>query len=345
MSARPFQYRAGGIHLPTLALHLDPHGRQLGPERAFISHAHSDHAGSHREVILSEPTSRLMRARWGGKRVEHVLPFHETRRFDGPGEPYQITLLPAGHILGSAMALVEWAGGSLLYTGDFKLRPGLTAELCDPRPARGCDMLIMETTYGRPHYQLPPCAAVLDDLLRFCRQALEDGVSAVVLGYSLGKSQEILRALHDAGLPILLHNSVEKLTRIYEDFGHRFPPYESLEAADPSRKVILCPPNVVKSMTAVLSNGARVAVVTGWAMDKSCRFRYRADAAFPFSDHADFPGLVELVRQVAPRRVFTLHGFAADFAQSLRELGFDAQAISEDEQLMLPLGNGAGAAR
>ena len=80
-------------------------------------------------------------------------------------------------------------------------------------------------------------------------------------------------------------------------------------------------------------------------MDKSCRFRYRADAAFPFSDHADFPGLVELVRQVEPKQVFTLHGFAADFAQSLRELGFDAQAISENEQLMLPLGDAVATVR
>src|SRR5688572_20666648 len=185
MSPPPFQYQAGGIHLPALALHLDPHGRQLGPELSFVSHAHSDHTGAHREVMLTEATSRLMRARIGGKRMEHVLPFYEPRRFNGPGEPFQVTLLPAGHILGSAMAFLEWEGGSLLYTGDFKLRPGLTAEPCDPRLARGCDMLIMETTYGRPHYCLPPCAVVMDDLIRFCQKALEDGVTPVVLSYSL----------------------------------------------------------------------------------------------------------------------------------------------------------------
>src|SRR5207253_11253719 len=32
-----------------------------------------------------------------------------------------------------------------------------------------------------------------------------------------------------------------------------------------------------------------------------------------------------------------LHGFAADFAQTLSRLGFDAQSLSEDEQLCLPL--------
>jgi len=40
---------------------------------------------------------------------------------------------------------------------------------------------------------------------------------------------------------------------------------------------------------------------------------------------------------VNPKKVYTLHGFAADFAQYLRELGFDAQALSEEEQMLLAL--------
>src|SRR5262249_21393546 len=42
-------------------------------------------------------------------------------------------------------------------------------------------------------------------------------------------------------------------------------------------------------------------------------------------------------KQVAPKKIFTLHGFAADFAQTLRGLGFAANALSEDEQMALPL--------
>jgi len=67
-----------------------------------------------------------------------------------------------------------------------------------------------------------------------------------------------------------------------------------------------------------------------------CHFRYQSDAAFPLSDHADFPDLVEFVKQVAPRRIYTLHGFAADFAAHLRRLGFDARALGAHEQLELP---------
>jgi ATP-dependent DNA ligase len=329
------EYRAGDLHIPELGLWLDPHEPQLGLEKVFVSHAHSDHVAAHREVILSAPTAKLMQARVPGKRVEHVLNFGESGAFEAGNNSFQITLLPAGHIFGSAMALIECEGESLLYTGDFKLRRSLSAEPCEPRPA---DILIMETTYGRPHYVFPPTQDVLNGILRFCREALDNEETPVLLGYSLGKSQEILCGLADAGLPLMLHGSVYRLTQIYEQFGQCFPKYERYEAGSARGKVLLCPPNVIN--TAMLRNlgKTRTAILTGWAVEPNCRFRYQCDAAFPLSDHADFPDLLEMVKQVQPKKIYTLHGFAADFVQTLRNLGYDAQALSEDEQLSLAIG-------
>ena len=127
-----FQFHRGGVYLPALQLWLDPHEPQSGDARVFVSHAHSDHIGEHREVIASAPTAEFMQARLGGGRPEHVLVFGEPALFETGGEPWRITLLPAGHIFGSAMGLIEADGESLLYTGDFKLRPGLSAERCEP---------------------------------------------------------------------------------------------------------------------------------------------------------------------------------------------------------------------
>jgi hypothetical protein len=79
------QFRAGGLHLPRLGLWLDAHDPQTGPERVFVSHAHSDHTAAHREVILSAPTAKLMEARLGGLRSEHVLAFGEKRQFEHGG--------------------------------------------------------------------------------------------------------------------------------------------------------------------------------------------------------------------------------------------------------------------
>ena len=327
-----FHYRDGGIHFPRLRLWLDPH--RAKDELVFVSHAHSDHTARHREVILSEPTARLMSARLGGKRLEHRLRFGEARAFQGGEEEFRITLLPAGHIFGSAMSLIECGGESLLYTGDFKLRRGLSAEACAPRRA---DILIMETTFGRPQYGFPPADEVMREVVRFCREALANGETAVLHGYALGRSQEILCGLAGAGLPIMLHESVHKMTKIYEEFGHRFATHEKFDPGRARGKVLLCPPGVSREAMAPSLGPSRSAVLTGWAIDPGCKFRYQCDAAFPLSDHADFGELIEFVRLVRPRRVHTLHGFAADFAATLRGLGFETSSLSEDEQLWLEL--------
>jgi Cft2 family RNA processing exonuclease len=328
-----FQYDRGGIHLPQLRLWLDPHGPKRGEERVFVSHAHSDHIARHRAVTLTEPTAHFMRERLGGRREEHILPFHSPARFGS--DAWQITLLPAGHILGSAMSFIETDGESLLYTGDFKLRSSPAAEPCAPRRA---DVLIMETTFGRQNYVFPPTAEVFREIARFCGETLDQGATPVLLAYSLGKSQELLSGLAGLGLPISLHPQVAKITTIYEKLGQRFPAWEKLAATTGTGRVLISPPGIgLEKLTRQLGP-LRTAVVTGWALDPRCRFRYRADAAFPISDHADFPELIEFVKQVAPRKVYTLHGFAADFARSLRELGVDAQALSEHEQLELRLG-------
>jgi DNA ligase-1 len=313
---------------------MDPREPKLGPEKVFVSHAHSDHIAEHREVILSAATARLMLERLSGVRRENILEFGEKRRFDGGGIEYDLTLLPAGHIFGSSMAFVEAQGQTLLYSGDFKLRSGLSAEACEPRHA---EVLIMETTYGRPQYVFPATTEVLKGIMRFCQEALDNDEIPVLLGYSLGKSQELLCGLSDAGLPMMLHGAIYKLTKIYEQFGQCFPKYERYEAGATRGKVLLCPPNVAGSAMLRNLGRTRTAILTGWAVDPNCRYRYQCDAAFPLSDHADFPDLIEMVKRVEAKKVYTLHGFAADFARTLRELGYDARALSEDEQLALAL--------
>lgn len=317
---------------------LDAHDAIRAGEAVFVSHAHSDHTANHAEVILTEATRRLMRARVGGQRTEHVLGFGERvdlreGRFGGARDGF-LTLLPAGHVLGSAMSLLEDESGSLLYTGDFKLRSGLSAEVCEPRRA---DVLVMETTFGRPHYVLPPTEEVLHGILRFCQEALAEGQVPILLGYSLGKSQEVLSSLLRAGLPVMLADPVAKLTRIYAELGREFPPYRSLVPSEAAGHVVLCPPGKGLANLRQELGRVRVAMMTGWAMDPGCRYQYQVDAAFPLSDHADYPDLLEMVRRVAPKCVYTLHGFAAEFAADVRAMGVEAWALTGDEQLELGL--------
>jgi Cft2 family RNA processing exonuclease len=338
MRARPFRFERGAVHFPELALWLDAHDSRGAGEWAVVTHAHSDHIARHRRVILTEPTARLLRQRLGGRREERVLRFGERTQFVGPQGDFALTLLPAGHILGSAMVLVEWAGGTLLYTGDFRLRPGPACEPCEFTVACGCDWLVMETTFGRPEYVFPPTEQVVAELLAFCRAALAAGETPVLLGWTLGKAQELLRHFAGSGLRIAVHEAVLPLARIYEQCGVWLGAYEPLDLAGATGRVLVCPPTFAQSPQRAALGPCRLAVATGWAMESSCKYRSGVDAAFPLSDHADFNELIKFVREARPRRVFTTHGFAADFAATLRDLGFDVEALVAEEQLTLALG-------
>ncbi|MFA5264835.1 MAG: MBL fold metallo-hydrolase RNA specificity domain-containing protein [Opitutaceae bacterium] len=322
------EYR-DGLHLPQVDWWLD--SRRPVP-RSFVSHAHFDHLGFHKEILCTAPTARLMRERMPRKRIEHVLPLGHAEALT---EDCAITLLPAGHILGSAQCLLQHEQlGSLLYTGDFKLRPSLIAEPCATPHA---DVLIMETTFGRPQYAFPPPEKVRDDMVAFCRKALEEGITPVLMAYSLGKCQEALAHLGSANAPIMLHPQPLAMTRIHETFGCVFPPYRDFKADDLPGHIVLCPPLSQKSGFLKQIPKRRTAFISGWALDRSTIYRQRCDAAFPLSDHADYPDLLRFVELVQPRRVLTLHGFAADFAATLRERGIDALALGVPNQLSLGL--------
>jgi DNA ligase-1 len=318
---------ARGVYLPQQGLWLDP----CDPKRfAFVSHAHSDHIAAHEEVIVSERTARLMQSRLPGSRTEHVMPFGEKRTLHG----LDLMLLPAGHILGSSQCLLFTGHETLLYTGDFKLRPGKSAEQADWRRA---DTLIMETTFGLPRYRFPPTEKVIGQIISFCREAIDDGQVPVLLGYSLGKAQEILCSLDGAGLTPMLHGSVYQITRIFEQFGQSFCKYLRYNPNDVAGKVVICPPSANHSQMLDKIARKRVAMISGWAIDPNAIYRYQVDSAFALSDHADYNDLVRYVDLVQPRRVLTLHGFAASFARDLRERGIDAWALTEENQMEFTL--------
>jgi DNA ligase 1 len=316
-----------GVYLPQQDFWLDPWDAK---RFAFVSHAHRDHIAPHDEVIVSEGTARFMQRRLPGRRAHHVLSFSHRRTV----HRLDLMLLPAGHIFGSAQCFLFAGEETLLYTGDFKLRPGKSAEPAEWRPA---DTLIMETTFGLPRYRFPPTEQVIGQIVAFCREAIEDGHVPVLLGYSLGKAQEILCSLEGASLTPMLHGSVYQMTRIYEQLGQSFCKYARYNANDVAGRVLICPPSANRSRMLERIARKRVAIISGWAVDPNAIYRYQVDAAFPLSDHADYNDLVRYVDLVQPKRVFTLHGFAAEFARDLRERGLEALALTEENQMELKL--------
>ena len=324
---------ADDLKLCGTELYLD--SRRPRPH-CFVSHAHSDHLGVHEQAIATPATRALAEYRIGVQRVTELA----------YGVDYdfcprtRLRLLPAGHVFGSAMVHVTRPEGTLLYTGDFKLRDCLTVGRAEPREA---DVLVMESTFGQPFFRFPPWRQVADRLLELVGAAMKAGRQPVVMGYALGKSQEITRILTDAGFPVTAHGAVFNTSRVYERLGVKLGPYRRYNAWDfhgpralplEERGVLVAPPNVARGgFVTRFENPCRI-VLTGWAMLKNAQYRYGVDHALPLSDHADFTELMELVERVRPKKVYSHHGYK-EFADILRAKGYDAELARPDAQLQL----------
>jgi putative mRNA 3-end processing factor len=310
-----------GIRLTSAALWLDA-SRKV--PACCVSHAHLDHARKHGMVIATKTTLALMQARIGvGASI--TLSYKQPFDYDG----LVITLYPAGHILGSAQVLIETNGTRLLYSGDFNTCASATAEAIE---VPECDVLIMESTFGKPLYRFPGRDQVTNRLLDFVHLALAQNSTPVVLAYTLGKSHEAMKILAEAGFKLSVHGSIAALAKIYEQNGVDFGDWAKFNDKDLTGRVVIFPRHALDNRRLKKIPEKRTVFLSGWAVNPRLKHRYGVDEALPLSDHADFDGLIEYVRRARPRQVYTTHGFA-EFPRHLRAIGFRAELLSK----MVPL--------
>lgn len=302
-----------GLRLTHLDLGIDICRRQA---KGFISHAHADHCGRHELAFCTPETARLYQHRYGVRRVLE-LPFHQPQTFGAT----RLTTVPAGHVLGSAMLLAEVEGQSLLYTGDFKLGPSLTAgEAVLPH----ADVLVMESTYGDPQYCLPPREQVIEELVGVVYKALAEGYTPVIHAYVLGKAQEVTRILTSHGIPVLQHPLTYAVSCVYKECGIDLGDCNAYTGEALPGHAVIVPPVHQKTWRVAGLKKPRTIAVTGWA--QGARWRPRVDHALPLSDHADFNQLIECVERVAPRVTLCTHG-SPSFVEQLRQRGFNAHVL------------------
>ncbi len=320
-----------GLYVPAADLHLDA---RRAPGLVFVSHAHSDHCSSAKRIVCTRETAELHRQRKGDRDFT-TLAWSE--RLELPGATLELS--PAGHTLGSAMAVIRSETGTLVYTGDYKLRPGAFSPGVS---VPCCDTLVMECTFGDARYRFPPEREVLERLVAFIEETLRAGHVPVVLAYAFGKTQEALYHLTSRGYEVEVHDPGAALCEAHERLGYSFPgPGRWRRRAEDERaqgQVLLMTSRGRDALTGPAKR-YRFVHLTGWACTPYGRRFTGADLALPLSGHADFPELIRTATESGARKIYTVHG-SARFAAHLRSLGLDAEHLESHEsgQLKTRLG-------
>ena len=244
--------------------------------------------------------------------------WHKATAIDG----VEFTLYNSGHIPGSSQLMIK-NGASILYSGDLNLNGGLITQ---PAETPRCDILIMEATFGVPRYIFPDRADVIREMKNWIEECNLKGRTPVVLGYALGKAQELTKAL-SSDFTVYVDRDVFEFNRRTERLGVDIGDYQRLEdLSDKDDRIVIAPPYQARHFT---GEWYSLALASGWALNPGWLDRYSRCFGFPLSDHSDFNDLIRFVERVSPQVVYTTHGYSREFSSHLRERGFYSEPLSE----------------
>lgn len=317
-----------GIFCPDGDFYIDP-WRPVA--RALITHAHADHARRGMGAYLAtEPSVPILRSRLGSDIAVEGVAWGERRLLGG----ISVSFHPAGHVPGSAQIRVERGGEVWVVTGDFKRQ---FDPIVPPFEPVRCHTLISESTFGLPIFSWESRESVFDDMARWIGDAHRLGEVPVVLCYALGKAQSIFHALTARGVRVLAHGAIAQLTTLMQQHRELFSPLAALppiervtrdrEKITSSPVVVLAPPSVMGSRWLSSLGTVSVANASGWMALRGVRRRGGFDRGFVLSDHADFAGLLNTVRESGAEQVYFTHGYSEIMARYLTERGTPSTSL------------------
>jgi putative mRNA 3-end processing factor len=296
--------RPAGLYCPPGDFYIDP---TRPVDRAVITHGHSDHARAGHGVVAATPqTLAIMAARYGedfAARVE-PLPYGQVLQRDG----VEITLVPAGHILGSAQTVLRWKGLTMVVSGDYKRRRDPTCPPFEPVP---CDVFVTEATFGLPVFRHPPDHEEIAKLLKSLQQFPER--SHMVGAYALGKAQRIIRLLREAGYdqPLYVHGAMATLNALYAAHGIALGPL--LPATTETKQkleggIVIAPPSALEGPWLRRFTDPLPAMASGWMRVRARARQRHVELPLIISDHADWDELTSTVAEISPSELWVTHG-------------------------------------
>jgi putative mRNA 3-end processing factor len=303
---------------------VDPSTTRRIPKtaRVLVSHAHRDHTGGFRYKGMKQSTSETRDIH----RALHDNRIGNFRALDINTEfvvdDIRVKALDAGHMLGSAQFLIDTPNTSILYTGDINCIDTLTTKAAEPEK---CDILVIEATYGSPHYRFPSRETVYAEIVEWALETVKEGRIPCLHVYAAGKAQEVVRLFNVyTHLPVIVNPRLDGVNETYHKSGVHLDWFSSdsrdgKTILDKDPCVYLTTPG---DRTHIGRRFSR-AYATGWALSLNGRV-----TAFPLSSHADFDQLISFVKACDPDQVYVFTGFAEDLRRALgSRLGLDARAV------------------
>lgn len=324
--------RPEGLYCPGGDFYIDP---WQPVERAVITHAHTDHArrGS-AHYLVAAPAESVLRTRLGDVCLQ-PLPYGKSIDHFG----VKVSFHPAGHVLGSAQVRLEREGQVWVASGDYYVAgsrddPREYNATCAPFEPVRCHCFVTESTFGLPIYRWPPQAEVFADIDAWWRRNANAGRASLLLGYSFGKAQRILKGVDSSIGPIIVHGAIDPINAAYRAAGVALPPtLQVTDIADKSalqRALVVAPPSAQGSPWTRRFGDYSDAFASGWMQVRGARRRRSVDRGFVLSDHADWPGLQRAIAATGAERVIVTHGFEAVMVRWLTEHGYEAGSFQTD---------------
>ena len=311
-----------GICCPQADVYLDP---WKPVKKALITHAHSDHARwGNEHYLCTAPALPVIRHRLQLTDNFQTVEYGETISINGVNFSFH----PAGHIPGSAQIRVEHKGEVWVFSGDYKLQRD---NLSEPFEAVKCHVFITESTFGLPVYNWEPQENVFSEINAWWRKNQTEGKVSVIAGYTLGKSQRILRNVDPSIGKIFVHGAVDSINQVLRQQGYSLPnthriTKESVKK-DYEGALVVCPPSAVGSPWIRRFLPYSLGIASGWMKLRGARRRRGADRGFVLSDHCDWHELNTAIKATGAEKVFVTHGYTEIFAQWLNETGYEAGEV------------------
>lgn len=322
MNSKLLKYTKQGIYCPPADIYIDPWGKV---DKAVITHGHSDHARRGAKKYLAHRiTVPIIKHRLGSDINAKSAEFGEVITING----VRLSLVPAGHIPGSAQVRLEHKGEVAVVSGDYKIENDGFSDAFEPVK---CNTFVTESTFGLPIYKWKPQKEIAADINNWWKANRQKGFASVLCGYSLGKAQRIIHMLDSRIGKIYTHGAVQSVNELLKKAGMQLPETELVTKEnsknDFSGAIIIAPPSASGSPWLNKFEPYSLGYASGWMNVRGARRWQAIDIGFALSDHADWPGLNEAIKLTGAESVYVTHGFTSVFVRWLKEKGIDAHEL------------------